>query len=363
MPISELGYRPWQGARVPAGLRWTAITITDIGVAFRSSKLLRRFLVLAWFPLLYFCPVFFAVGYIANPENSIEEGGLLTEIAHELLSREVIAMIRDDPGAFLPGIWTVAFYFFFTYTQSFLAMIVVAIVAPPRIASDLKSKAFLLYFSKPISAWEYLLGKMCVPLAFICAITLVPALVLYGISVALSPNFGAAAATAPIVLRIIMASLVTGIPISLIALLFSSLTKDHRIAAFGWVALWILGELAHVTLAVNFVGSSGSQAPVWSYLASVREVSITATSALFDLEGHVIDLVQRLASGGADAQRFVERAADNFGDFDQIHGAFAQGLRRARPGPSPWLAVAWLFGISVACALVLKRRVSSQVRV
>ena len=71
MPISELGYRHWEGRRVHPLLRWVAITRTEVGIAYRDSKLLRRFLIVAWMPLLYFGPLFFAVGYAADPDNEL----------------------------------------------------------------------------------------------------------------------------------------------------------------------------------------------------------------------------------------------------------------------------------------------------
>ena len=46
-----------------------------------------------------------------------------------------------------PGV-VFAFYFYFWATQ-FLSLIILSIVAPPLISRDVRSKAFLLYFSKP----------------------------------------------------------------------------------------------------------------------------------------------------------------------------------------------------------------------
>ena len=212
MPISELGYRHWEGTRVPPARRWLAITRSHIKIAYRGSRLLRRFLIVAWMPLLYFAPVFFAVGYLANPENSLEEGGLLTAIGQGIFPEGFLEILRDNPATILPAIWAVAFYLFLTVVQSFLAMIAVAIVAPPLISRDVRSKAFLLYLSKPISVWEYLLGKLGVAVFFLFVITLFPALLLYLISVALSPNVGTIVATVPILFRVMLTGLVIGVP-------------------------------------------------------------------------------------------------------------------------------------------------------
>ena len=118
MPIAELGYRHWQGKRTSALRRSLAIARSEVAIAYKNSKLLRRFLIFAWMPILYFCPFFLAIGYVADPSNDLGEGAMLTEMASEFLPREAVEKVRENPELFLPQIWAIAFYFFFAYTQS-----------------------------------------------------------------------------------------------------------------------------------------------------------------------------------------------------------------------------------------------------
>ncbi|MEM7200517.1 MAG: hypothetical protein AAF628_09650 [Planctomycetota bacterium] len=366
MPIAELGYRPWEGTRIPWWRRWLAITRTEIGIASRGSRLLRRFLIIAWTPLLYFAPLFFAVGYVADPQNALDQGGLLSEIAEEALPGPLLDALRADPELLLPACWSVAFYLFFAYTQSFLAMLVIAIVVPPLISRDVRTKAFLLYLSKPISSWGYLLGKLCAALFFVFAMTLFPALVLFAISVALSPNFETVLAVAPILLRIVVAAIAIGVPLSLVALLLSSLTKDHRIAAFGWVAIWIVGEASYQNISLSLARfSDGYQSPPWAYLTSLREVATNAVAAIFDVGGQLGTVVDTLRERGANVEPMVQSFAREFARTDSIQHSLsaALGSNSAAAVQSPWTSLMFLGGLSAICAAVIVRRITKPVRI
>ena len=366
MPIYELGYRAWAGERVPAIRRWLAITRTECAIAYRGSKLLRRALVLAWMPLLYFGPLFFAVGWVADQGNSLTEGSILAEMLREFISPQLVEQLHEHPGLFLPSVWALVFFFYFAYVQSFLAMIVLAIAGPPLVSKDLRSKAFLLYFSKPIGYWEYYLGKLGAVLVFLGGITLLPALFLYLVSIIFSPAgtttlFG----TGLILARIVAASLVISLPLATVVLLLSSLTRDRRIATFGWMALWIMGEVAFRMVSFEVYGARPADPTAWSFLLSLREVSVLASSGIFDISGHAAALHADLGAMGVDLDQMVR----NLG----VEGTLAEELRRGialaegeagAAGPTrtiiSFLVLALVTGIG---SFLVVRRVSRPVRI
>ncbi len=197
MPIYELGYRHWEGRLRSALLRWWPITRTGIALGLRS-KMLRRLCFAAWAPLLYFAPLFFAVGSITDP--TAESSRFWTEIAEEFFGgRLFIEFLQSQPEAARPIVWSLVFGFYLGRFQLFLSLIMTAIVAPPQISRDIRSKAFLVYFSKPITRGEYLIGKAGAVLAFLFWATLFPALLLYVLSVVFSPSLAVLADTATIV--------------------------------------------------------------------------------------------------------------------------------------------------------------------
>jgi len=365
MPIAELGYRPWEGARTGVLRRSLAITRSEVAIALLSSKLLRRFLIFAWVPILYFCPFFLAIGYVANPENDLDGGGLLTALATEFLPRDAIARLRANPGDFLPGIWAIAFYFFFTYTQSFLAMIAVAIAGPPLIAKDLRSKAFLVYFSKPIRPWQYLLGKLGTVAFFVFSLTLFPALVLWVVGIALSPDLGTGLATFPILLRIVASSLMIAIPVALVVLALSSLTKDRRIATFAWLAVWIFGEIAFRVLTTGPGARNGFEPPPWASLLSLRELTTRVTSGIFEVRANIELLLKQFGESGGRLERTLREIAREMDDANLIDRPPGQGqlLDLAGSGYPPVVSAAVLAALSIGCTLFLLRRVTRPVRI
>jgi len=132
--------------------------------------------------------------------------------------------------------------------QAVLLAVVVGLVAPRLIAGDLRAKAWLVYFTRPISRGDYILGKVGVLAAIVSLITLVPALVLWAVGVLVSPSVQVAVATWDLPLRILAAAAAVTIPTVLLALAYSSLTAESRIAAFAWFATWVACWIAHGAL-------------------------------------------------------------------------------------------------------------------
>jgi ABC-type transport system involved in multi-copper enzyme maturation permease subunit len=125
-------------------------------------------------------------------------------------------------------------------------VMVVGVISPPLISQDIRSRAFLLYFSRPLTRIEYLVGKVASLWAYLAVIATLPALALYLLGIMLSPNLGVVASTWDLPLRIIAASVVLMVPTCTMALCFSSLTQESRYAAFAWFAVWILGWFTYV---------------------------------------------------------------------------------------------------------------------
>lgn len=138
-------------------------------------------------------------------------------------------------------VWAWLLQTLFRNPQGVLMVMVVGLIAPPMISQDVRSRAFLLYFSRPLTRGEYLLGKLASVWVYLSVISTAPALALYVLGVLLSPNLSVVSATWDLPFRILAASLVLMLPTSVLALCFSSLTQESRYAGFAWFAVWILG--------------------------------------------------------------------------------------------------------------------------
>lgn len=140
---------------------------------------------------------------------------------------------------------------YFRYPQSTALIFLLGFITPSLIARDIRSRALLLYFSRPIGRFEYMLGKLAIPAAFLGFITVLPALVLYLLGVFLSPEPSVILTTWDIPVRILLASAVVILPTVSLALMFSSLTQESRFAAFAWFAVWALGQGAWFAVLIS----------------------------------------------------------------------------------------------------------------
>ena len=240
--VNNLGYRAWSGNLTLDWTRWLVISETGVRRAWQSSWL-RRLLFFAWLPALWFGAGFFIweqallypdwreglVPFVSGMPRTPEFNGI----------RQAIQ--TGDMEESRHTMWAWLLLTFFRYPQGVIMVLVVGMIAPPLISQDIRSRAFLLYFSRPLTRSEYLLGKLGSLWAYLAMISTMPALSLYVVGLLLSPNLSVVHATWDIPLRILAASIALMLPTSVLALCLSSLTQESRYAGFAWFAMWILG--------------------------------------------------------------------------------------------------------------------------
>lgn len=278
MPIHDLGYREWQGRLTPPLLRFTAIAQTGVALVWRTHWV-RRLVVFSWLPAAYL-----AIGFLlleqglANQNEARLARGFLGQFPQ---AQQVLTSVAEgDPLEARHQGWSWLLLSFLRYPQGFVLVLLVGLIAPRLIARDVQSKAFLLYFSRPLSRFEYILGKFTVLAGYLLLITALPALVLYLLAVLLSPpEVAVIGSTWDLPFRILLASLVLVLPTTSLALAFSSMTKKAAYAGFAWFATWFLGMIAYgmVTAAAQGVVDEN-----WSMLSLYHTLG-KVQSAIFGL--------------------------------------------------------------------------------
>lgn len=240
--VNNLGYRGWADQLVPGWMRWWAITEVGVRRAWQS-RWLRRAMVFAWLPAVWFGVGFFVWEQSAlHPEWRQVLQPFVTGMPATPEFDGIRAAVQSgNLESSRHTVWAWLLQSFFRYPQGVLMVMVVGLISPPLISQDIRSRAFLLYFSRPLTRVEYLFGKLASVWAYLAVISTLPALALYLLGVLLSPNLGVVAATWDMPLRIVAASIVLMVPTSMLALCFSSLTQESRYAGFAWFAVWILG--------------------------------------------------------------------------------------------------------------------------
>lgn len=265
MPLHDVGYRPWQGERSGSLAAILVIATTGIKLAW-TSRWLRRAVFFAWSPALVFAGSFFVF------EQAIDEGrlesiqdrarvgrnvdgvGILGRAIADALGQSVAPPAdrhesrEDEANRTRRAVWSRLMLAFMRSPQAILLAIVVGLVAPALVSRDLRAKAWLIYFTRPVGKFEYVTGKLLILGLLVASITMLPALSLWVAGVAVSPSIWVAVTTWDLPVRIIVASLALAIPTVFMALAYSSLTAESRIASFAWFATWAACWIAHASL-------------------------------------------------------------------------------------------------------------------
>jgi ABC-2 type transport system permease protein len=172
MAVYKRGYEPYSGPLTREWPRFLVIARHAYGSVFESRFMLLFFFVCAIYPIALAIIIYL-------PFNG---GAAALLKGHRIL--------ESDPRLFLH----------FLNWQGGMAYMLAGFLGPGLIAPDLANGALPLYFSRPFSRAEYVLGKMSVLAILISAITWVPGLLLFGFAAYLegprwlAANYGIAAA-------------------------------------------------------------------------------------------------------------------------------------------------------------------------
>lgn len=281
MPLHSVAYRAWESQRVGLATRLFTVCETGIRRAYQSSWL-KRLLFAAMIPVIAFAVPFFL--FEQSQRDPIVWRGFLST----LRGLPQFSMLSEAVGT-LPGqptqaefddirhdVWAFLLLTLMRYPQAFLMVLVVGIAAPPLISQDLRTRAYLIYFARPITRLEYICGKIGVISFFLLCISTLPALLLYATGVLLSPSLDVFWSTWDLPLRILLGSVCWILPTTLVALAFSALTLESRYAAFAWFAMWVIGHVTYSALIAlpSFEAIRESQVfePGWRVLTSPYQV-------------------------------------------------------------------------------------------
>ncbi len=298
MPIHKSAYRAWQGDRTSEWTRWWSICSTGIRRAARSLWL-KRLMLAAFLPLLFFAIPFFLFEQSSrDPTTWRVFRGFVRGLPQVGMLKEKMDVLPMQPTAeqfesIRHDVWSFLLLTMLRYPQAMLIVLAVGIVAPPLISQDLRTRAYLIYFARPITRLEYIAGKVGVVGFFLLGFTACPALLLYLAGLLLSPGVDVVLTTWDLPLRILLGSACLIIPTTLVALAFSSLTLESRIAGFAWFAMWIIGHVTYSALiAVPAFEARRFQdfQPGWRLLTSPYQVLGNVQSYIFGF-GENADMV------------------------------------------------------------------------
>ena len=209
MPIYDLSYRRLE-QRLPPPVGRFAI-IARLGILERLSR--------RWFDLLIGVSLLpFVVFAIA----------LFVSMRYPELTANV-PILKFGPSSFRSFLWA----------QSFFAFLVTIFAGSGVISGDIRTRALPLYLSKPISPFDYIVGKLMVPTFFLALVTALPAELLWLMRVLTGEGVAFFTEHPLLPVRILLASAVTMVVMSVLMLALSSLSRSAWLPGLGLAIIYL----------------------------------------------------------------------------------------------------------------------------
>ena len=254
MAVYRRSYRPYTGALTATWSRWLVLFRYSRRNLFRSKVQTALFTICFFYPLLCLAFIYLAHNF-----------GFLAQLG---VSANLISIDNT-------------FFFRFLVTQGVLAFLLTAFIGPGLISPDLANGALPLYFCRPFSRAEYLVGKSSVLAITLSQITWVPGFVLFAIQAGFAgPRW--AWNNLWILGSLILGSLIWIAILSLLAMALSAWVKWRIVA--GALLLGVMFFGAGFGQAINAVLRTNS-----GYFMNLGFLMGTVWNALFrvDLEHEI----------------------------------------------------------------------------
>jgi len=210
MPIHDLSYRHWKGEWTSHPYRWWVITRQGIRLLAR-----RR-----WFIVLM---ILSAIPFVVR--------GAMLYFAS--VAGKNLPFVRIDPKFFAD----------FLSQQMFFTFLIAIYAGAGLIAHDLKANALQIYFSKPITRRDYMIGKLGVLAYFLALPTLVPGLLLFLLAVLFDSDLTFLQQYYWVPLSITAFSIVIVLAFATMILMLSSLTHSSRFAGINFAAVFLFSHI------------------------------------------------------------------------------------------------------------------------
>jgi len=249
-PAFEL--RRWQ--EKPAGIAYRRWVVVSTGLRqLLRTRLFQILLFLAWTAGVLMA----AAGFIFT--QSLATGGWLESWATSLGPRPqaivsaFCAMVLIYPDICIGGLFTAVFWVH-SFVGLWLSLIALSAVVPRLIARDRAGNALTLYLSRPLTSFDYLLGKLGIVVGIILFLWTGPLLLGWMLSLAFAPGGDFLVYSFSPLLRALLFNLVGLVTLATVALGVSSIGKTARTVVPLWIAVWIVASvIADIPTTPNFV--------------------------------------------------------------------------------------------------------------
>jgi ABC-2 type transport system permease protein len=223
MPVYDLGYRAYRGRLKGRLFRWWPIAWRSFRTAMGWPFWVVS--VLATVPLFFRLVQAYFTGLSKDPAQLTSLEARIAQFANRIL-----------PDTF--GYGDNLFYSLLS-GEIFPAVLLLWVVGAGQIAEDFRTGALQIYFAKPITQLDYILGKLGATLLAAWWITLLPGIILLVGVAAFAPDWTFLTENPWLPLKILAFSTMIGITLGSLVLAISSFAKSGRMAGITFFGIYI----------------------------------------------------------------------------------------------------------------------------
>ncbi len=254
MTIRDLGYRPYEGQRLPASNNTWVMLRQGLARAW-ASWLVKIAVFVGWAPALI------TIAIVAVMRLAVRgPDGALIELSPTMVLRN----------------------FFIAQTWLFVSLVTLGAGAS-AIAEDMTFKAFPFYFSKPVTPVQYLVGRVLAVAVFVFSVTYVPSVFVNATLAATAP-----AEVALDEIALLLPSLVFCLSLSLVmasvSVAVSALSPSRALTMSAWIVWFVVPHV--IGMLVDAIARAAGEEDGWPWLFLVSFTSLlgVVADALFKIE-------------------------------------------------------------------------------
>lgn len=279
---STLDLRRWQ--EKPEGIAYRRWVIVSTGLRqLMGLRVFQILLFLAWTASVAIA----AAGFVFT--QSLASGGWLESFATSLGPRPqaivsaFCSMVLLYPEICIHGLFSGIFWWH-SFIGLGLSLIALSVVIPRLIARDRASNALIIYLSRPLTSFDYLLGKLGIIVSILLLLWTGPMLFGWLLGMAFAPNGDFFVYSLAALLRAGVFNFIAIVVLASVALGVSSLGKTTRSVMAIWIGVWLLGgTIATIPTTPNIVRAlsfSHDLSEIRSDLFKLDEILIKAADVL-----------------------------------------------------------------------------------
>jgi ABC-2 type transport system permease protein len=239
MPLHDTSYQHWEGVHLGVWRRRWAIAWNGLNACLQN-KWMRHLVLLCWVAALLMISALFVVGQLLVADSIVVQwvGNLNPQLQN--FAKTLTSWLEQHPEVSVRTTQDVLFYYFSVLLMP-VSIFALGMAIPQFITRDLASNAIIIYSSKAVNRFDYLLGKLAAAFGLLALTWLGPICVAWFVGNLLAPDWRFFWHARVALCHALVYGLSSMTILSLIALGISAIsTKEKSVIAF-WYIWWILG--------------------------------------------------------------------------------------------------------------------------